>query len=101
MVSDSYARIYAAVRRIPVGRVATYGQIARVAGRVGARQVGYALHRLRDESVPWHRVINARGEISLGGEAGDVQRAMLEGEGVELDARGRVDLERYRWRGGA
>jgi len=97
MVADSYARIYAAVRRIPPGRVATYGQIARIAGRVGARQVGYALHALNDESVPWHRVINARGAISLGGEAGEVQRAMLEGEGVVIDPRGRVDVKRYRW----
>ena len=98
MVSDSYARIFAVVRRIPRGRVATYGQVAKIAGRVGARQVGYALHALKDESVPWQRVINAKGEISLRGEVGEVQRAMLEGEGIELDARGRVDLARYRWK---
>src|SRR5262245_56163653 len=63
--SASYRRIYAVVERIPRGRVATYGHVARLAGMAGhARQVGYALHALRpDEPVPWHRVINARGEV--------------------------------------
>ena len=62
--ADSYQRIYEAVKRIPRGRVATYGQIATLAGLDGhARQVGYALHSLPDGSdIPWHRVINAKGE---------------------------------------
>ena len=87
------------VQRIPRGRVATYGQIARVAGLAGqARQVGYALHALSEDSgVPWHRVINAKGEISLRGLA-DLQQALLEDEGVEFNRHGRVDLERYAWR---
>jgi methylated-DNA-protein-cysteine methyltransferase-like protein len=97
----SYARIYAAVRRIPRGRVATYGQIAEAAGLANhARQVGYALHALPSgSSVPWHRVINAQGRISLRREHGPaMQRALLEAEGVVFDARDRIDLERFRYR---
>lgn len=92
------------VRRIPRGRVATYGQVASLAGLPGhARQVGYALHALPDGSdVPWQRVINARGEISVRAEPfyEPMQRAMLEAEGVILDRRGRVDLGRFRWQPG-
>ena len=95
---SNYQHIYAVVARIPRGRVATYGQIAELAGIPGhARQVGYALHRTPDDVVvPWHRVINAQGRISLGEHAGAIQRQLLASEGVEL--RGdRVDLKRYRW----
>ena len=95
-------RIYEVVSRIPEGRVATYGQVATLAGMRGhARQVGYALHGLAAESaVPWHRVINSRGEISprSAGESDPEQRALLEAEGVEFDAGARVDLARFRWR---
>ncbi len=98
----NYARIYAVTRRIPRGRVATYGQIALLAGLPGhARQVGYALHAMAtDGPVPWHRVINARGEISRRSQPGDdgVQRRYLQREGVVFDVEGRVDLERYQWR---
>ena len=94
--STTYARIYRVVRRIPRGRVATYGQIAELVG-VGARQVGYALHALKDQRVPWQRVINAKGEVSARPDA-DHQRVRLLEEGVELDKRGRVDLKRFRWR---
>ena len=100
--SDSYARIYRVVRRIPRGRVATYGQVARLAGLAGhARQVGYALHALGPEDeVPWQRVINARGGISPRAAPGwdGVQRQFLEREGVPFDAAGRVELARYGWR---
>lgn len=100
--SQTYARIYAVIRRIPRGRVATYGQIAALAGLKGhARQVGYALHALPDGSaVPWHRVINARGEISRRSLFGDEvrQRMLLEAEDVEFDWRGRVSLTRFGWR---
>jgi methylated-DNA-protein-cysteine methyltransferase related protein len=99
--SERYQRIYRAVRRIPRGRVATYGQVAELAGLEGhARQVGYALHALpAGSSVPWHRVINARGEISLprGSDSRELQRLMLEAEGVKFDG-GRVDLQRYGWK---
>jgi methylated-DNA-protein-cysteine methyltransferase-like protein len=98
----SYARIYAVVRRIPRGRVATYGQVAGLAGLAGhARQVGYALHALGAESrVPWHRVINARGGVSPRALPGweRVQRQLLEDEGIRFDDGGRVALDRYRWR---
>lgn len=99
---DPYRRIYAVVARIPRGRVATYGQVAAYAGLPGhARQVGTALASLPEGSgVPWHRVINARGEVSprggLGLEEG-FQRHLLEGEAVRFDARGRIDLDRFGW----
>lgn len=95
-----YARIYAAVQQIPRGRVATYGQIAALADLPRrARQVGYALHALPPGSpVPWQRVVNARGEVSLPGLAGARQRELLAAEGVELGASGRVDLEAFQWR---
>jgi len=97
--------VYRVVRRIPAGQVATYGQIAALAGMPGAaRQVGWALSALDpDDDVPWHRVINAQGEISPRGarETVDLQRALLESEGVELSHRGRVDLGRYAWEPGA
>ena len=100
--SGTHARIHAVVRRIPRGRVATYGQVALVAGLGGqARLVGYALNALPSGTrVPWHRVINAQGAISArrGDPAGALnQRLMLEAEGVRFNARGRVLLERYGW----
>jgi methylated-DNA-protein-cysteine methyltransferase-like protein len=86
------------VRRIPRGRVSTYGAIARAAGASGARQVGYAMHALDSSSpVPWHRVVNAQGRVSLPGSAGVLQRARLLAEGIACDARGRIDLARYGW----
>lgn len=101
-MSGVYERIYRAVRRIPEGRVASYGQIARLIGAPSrARQVGYALAALRDaDPVPWHRVVNARGEISRRADPGyaDWQRILLEGEGIEFDAAGRIDLARFQWR---
>jgi len=92
------------VAAIPHGRVATYGQIARLAGLGGqARRVGYALAALPSGSrVPWHRVVNASGRISVrSGDRGmeTLQRRMLEREGVVFDARtARIDLARFRWR---
>lgn len=96
-VSPTYARIYAVVRRIPAGRVTTYGAVARKVP-CGARQVGYALHALRGGTpLPWHRVLNARGAISLRGSDAITQRLRLEREGVRFSARGAVDLARYGW----
>lgn len=103
-MASSYDRIYAVVARIPRGRVANYGQVAELAGRKGAaRQVGYALAALKaDTGLPWHRVVNAAGGISVRAQAGSkpLQRVMLESEGVEFDAAGRVYLDRFRWRPG-
>ena len=96
-----YELVWSVVRNVPRGRVATYGQIAELAGLEGhARQVGYALHNLPATSdVPWHRVVNAKGEISprTAGDSHELQRMLLEAEGVELDANGRIDLTKYRW----
>jgi methylated-DNA-protein-cysteine methyltransferase-like protein len=99
--SAGWRPVYRIVRRIPAGQVATYGQVAVLAGMPGAaRQVGWALSALGDEDdVPWHRVINAQGEISPRGEREvvDLQKALLESEGIKLSQRGRVDLKRYAW----
>lgn len=100
--ADSYKRIYAIVKRIPRGRVATYGQIATLAGLDGhARQVGYALHSLPDRSdIPWHRVINAKGEVSprSASDSHELQRMLLEEEGVEFSLDGKVSLAQFRWK---
>ncbi|HEY9908935.1 MAG TPA: MGMT family protein [Thermosynechococcaceae cyanobacterium] len=100
---SSYDAIYAVVRQIPVGQVATYGQVAELASLPRrARLVGYALFRVAPESdVPWHRVINAKGQISespfrLGGDY--LQRSLLEAEGVEFNAKDQVDLRKCLWR---
>lgn len=94
-------RIHDVVRRIPKGKVATYGQIAALAGFPRhARQVGHAMRDLPQGSdVPWHRVLNARGEVSPRAAVGweDVQRDLLEQEGVDL-VRERVDLARHGWK---
>ena len=102
---STYQRIYAVVRRIPRGRVSTYGWVAELAGIPGAaRQVGYAMAALpAHTTVPWHRVINAQGRVSLRRATGDPsleQRFLLEAEGVVFDGGGRVSLERFGWRGG-
>lgn len=97
-----YQHFYDVVRRIPAGRVSTYGTVAREAGLPGrARQVGYAMAALPDDhDVPWHRVINARGEVSPrrgGSPFEELQRVMLEAEGISFDARGRVNLDLKGW----
>lgn len=99
---SNYDRIYTTVRQIPWGKVATYGQIADLAGLYGkARLVGYALFRVQiEDDIPWHRVINAQGEISysLQRQGGDyLQKVLLEEEGIEFKKNGKVDLNKYRW----
>jgi methylated-DNA-protein-cysteine methyltransferase-like protein len=98
-----YACVYALVRQVPPGKVVTYGQVAALLGQPrAARAVGYALRFLpAGTDVPWHRVINHRGHISLRTppESPLVQRLLLEEEGVVFDAEGRVDLAVYRWQG--
>lgn len=100
---NTYTRIYAVVQRIPYGKVATYGQVARLANLTGqARLVGYALYRLpsRQADIPWHRVINAKGEISYDAFRhgdDDLQRVLLEAEGVVFAADGKISLPDYQW----
>ncbi|MDX1977212.1 MAG: MGMT family protein [Pseudanabaenaceae cyanobacterium bins.68] len=99
----SYQTIYALVSQIPKGKVATYGQIADLCGLFGkARLVGYALFRLDpgELEIPWHRVINAKGEISYSPRrqgADHLQRQLLTAEGIRFDAQGKVNLTEYRW----
>jgi methylated-DNA-protein-cysteine methyltransferase-like protein len=94
-------RIYEVIRRIPRGRVATYGQISDLAGIPGqARRTGYALAALPpDSGMPWHRVINAQGRSSFppGSAHEKLQRRLLRQEGVEFDSSGRIDLSLFRW----
>lgn len=94
------SRIYSVVALIPPGRVSTYGRIARLAGMPGqARQVGYALSALPAKNdVPWHRVVNARGQISLREGGGGRQKKLLEAEGVAFDRHGRIALAEFGWR---
>jgi len=98
--SPRYQAIYSTVRRIPAGRVASYGQVAAEAGLTNAaRQVGYALHALpAGSTVPWHRVLNAKGVISLRNHHALTQRILLTREGVRFDGRARVDLARFGWK---
>ncbi|HWT54852.1 MAG TPA: MGMT family protein [Rhodocyclaceae bacterium] len=100
--SETYQRIYAVVAQVPRGKVATYGQIARLAAMPRhARLVGYALHALAaGNRLPWHRVVNAKGMISERGDDGVAahrQRQRLEREGVRFDARGAIPLKEYLW----
>jgi methylated-DNA-protein-cysteine methyltransferase-like protein len=100
---SSRERIYAEVRKVPRGKVATYGQIAMLAGLEGqARQVGYAMAAVPSSSaIPWHRVINAEGRVSMRSEGPGgtiIQQQLLEREGVAFDAGGRVSLARFGWK---
>jgi methylated-DNA-protein-cysteine methyltransferase-like protein len=94
-----YQRVYDLVRRIPPGRVMTYGQVARAVGKPrGARMVGWAM-RACPEDVPWQRVVNSRGGLSTQSlHAGfNLQHALLEDEGIEFDSAGRIDLSQFGW----
>ncbi len=91
----------ALIKRIPRGKVATYGQIAALAGNpLGARQVVWALNSSsRTEKLPWHRVINSQGRISLPRGGGyELQKKLLAKEGVEFPRNGKLDLTRFQWR---
>lgn len=102
--SGTFVRIYAAVRQIPAGKAATYGQIARLAGMPRcARMVGYALSACRDASVPCHRVVDRLGRTKTCFDtlAPGTQKALLEAEGVVFRSDGTVDLVRSGWDGTA
>jgi methylated-DNA-protein-cysteine methyltransferase related protein len=97
-----YDAIHELVKQIPRGQVATYGQIAEILGLYGrARQVGYALFQVAPGSdVPWHRVVNAQGKISRSPTRqgnDDLQRILLEREGIVFDTQEKLNLSRYRW----
>lgn len=97
MTEDSFDRqVYALVRQIPRGRVATYGQLALLLGNPGwARRVGRALSRCREEGVPCHRVVNCQGGTVPGWPE---QKEQLRREGVWDEQRGKADLRRFLWR---
>ena len=101
--------VWEIVRQIPPGRVATYGQIAALVPSIpglspqslrafGPRWVGAAMAAC-PENVPWHRVINSQGKISIRGGGENIQRKLLEAEGVEFDSRDRVNLKIFSWSG--
>jgi methylated-DNA-protein-cysteine methyltransferase-like protein len=97
-----YKQIHDIIRLIPSGKVATYGQIAKIVGNCTARMVGYAASSIPlDSDIPWQRVINYKGGISLrsNGSAELLQQKMLEAEGVIFDQSARTDLEYFRWDG--
>ena len=99
---SAFKKIYDAVCKIPKGKVATYGQIARVAGNPRwARVVGYALHNNPAPGViPCHRVVNREGKVaeSFAFGGGDIQRQMLEQEGIVFETDGHIDLNKYGWK---
>ncbi len=100
--SSFFQRVRETIREIPYGCVATYGQIAALAGNPrAARQVAWVLHSCsRKDNLPWHRVINSLGGISLKPAYGyEAQHSLLEKEGIEFDDRDRVDLTRYLYKG--
>ena len=99
-----YERIYAMVRRIPSGKVTTYGRISELVGGCTARMVGYAMAALKRGTapdVPWQRVVNAKGKISVHGDGigNAMQRSILEGEGIQFDESDRIDFGRFGWSG--
>ena len=95
---ESRGQILQVIRRIPRGHVATYGQVAELAGLPGrARLVGRVLRDDASVDVPWHRVVNARGTVSTRGGGENEQRLRLSGEGVQFDETGRIDLSVYCW----
>ena len=100
-MQNTYQEIYAVVCLIPKGQVATYGQIAQLIGRPRyARQVGYALAALPEgHEVPWHRVINAKGQISARStpDYKDYQQILLEDEGIDFGLKGKINLSTYQW----
>lgn len=99
-----YDRIYAMVKRVPPGKVTTYGRVAELVGGCSARMVGYAMAALKSGTapeVPWQRVINAQGKISIHGDGigNAMQRILLEQEGVLFDQQGKVDFSIFGWPG--
>jgi methylated-DNA-protein-cysteine methyltransferase-like protein len=94
-----FPRVWALVKRIPRGRVATYGLLSElVSRRLTPVGIGWAIRAAPEDAIPWHRVVNARGGISTDGEHPGLQRAMLEAEGLRFDDEGCIDLARFLWK---
>ncbi len=93
------SQIFTVIHQIPPGKVSTYGEIAQMAGYPGyARHVGKALSNLpKGSTLPWFRVINSAGKISLQGDSFARQKKQLERDGIEVNGSGRVNLKKYRW----
>jgi len=101
IVKITYDKIYQIIEKIPYGCVATYGQIASLAGiPKQSRRIGYALSVLNDHDIPWHRVINAKGEISRRSNSDyeSYQRDLLIDEGIVFDKKGKVSLDQFGWK---
>ncbi len=96
-----FVRIWEVVKQVPSGRVANYGQIAQIVGQgCDARMVGYAMAATPEgQDIPWQRIVNREGKISLPGPSGEIQRMRLEAEGITFDTRGRIDMKRFGWHG--
>lgn len=99
-MTEFYQSVKEIIKAIPPGKVATYGQIATYAGNPrGARQVAWVLHSSsRKEQLPWHRVVNGKGRISLTGSGYEMQKALLEKEGITFDSDDTIDFDLYLWR---
>ncbi|MBL8995079.1 MAG: MGMT family protein [Spirochaetia bacterium] len=93
-----FERVWLLVRKIPHGRVATYGQLSRMLeGRLTPVGIGWAIRAAKDGVIPWHRVVNSKGGISTEKSSPGVQRAKLRAEGVKFDKEGFIELSRYGW----
>ncbi len=92
-------RVRAVIKQVPYGRVVSYGRVAVLSGSPrSARQVAWILSRDSEKfDLPWHRVINASGRISLPGRSGDLQKALLEAEGIVFSPSGTVSLKKFGW----
>ncbi len=100
--ANVYARIYALVKLVPPGQVATYGHIASMTAPCSARQVGYAMSHCPDgENIPWQRIVNRAGQVSERSAGGDAtrQRKLLIDEGIAFDKKYCIDFEQYGWMG--
>ena len=100
MISNFSKQVIKIIKKIPTGKVASYGQIATLAGNnKAARQISRILHSSSDKyDLPWHRVINSQGKISLRiGDGFEMQKAMLESEGIKI-IKDKIDLEKYKWK---
>lgn len=100
-MTEFTSRLLDIIKNIPYGRVITYGRVAEIAGNPrAARQVAWVLNAYSNNNLPWHRIINSKGMISLKrGQGFEIQKVMLEEEGIFVDDKGRINLQKYIWNG--